>query len=93
MREALNEIAAGGFAQGGWQQVQPLLDNLWHHDHFMVAADFAAYAATQRRIDHAFGDHAEWTRRAVLNTARVGWFSSDRAIRGYARDIWQVATN
>jgi starch phosphorylase len=90
LREALHEIAAGGFAQGGWQQVQPLLDNLWHHDHFMVAADFAAYAATQRRIDHAFADHAEWTRRAVLNTARVGWFSSDRAIRGYARDIWQV---
>jgi glycogen phosphorylase len=59
----------------------------------MVAADFAAYAATQRRIDRAFGDHAEWTRRAVLNTARVGWFSSDRAIRGYARDIWQVATS
>jgi len=72
--------------------VQALIDDLWHRDYFMVAADFAAYAATQRRIDLAFADHAEWTRRSVLNTARVGWFSSDRAIRGYARDIWQVAT-
>jgi starch phosphorylase len=92
LQGALQEVAAGGFAQGGWQQVQPLLDDLWQRDHFMVAADFAAYAATQRRIDHAFADHTEWTRRAVLNTARVGWFSSDRAIRGYARDIWQVPT-
>jgi starch phosphorylase len=58
----------------------------------MVAADFAAYAAIQRRIDRAFADQAEWTRRSVLNTARVGWFSSDRAIRGYARDIWGVPT-
>ena len=51
LRGALQEIAAGRFAQVGWQQVQPLLDNLWHHDHFMVAADFAAYAAIQRQID------------------------------------------
>ena len=88
----LQEIATGGFAQDGSQHVHALLDNLWHRDYFMVAADFAAYAAIQRRIDRAFADRAEWTRRSVLNTARVGWFSSDRAIRGYARDIWQVAS-
>ena len=92
LRGVLQEIAAGGFAPDGPQHVQALIDDLWHRDYFMVAADFAAYAATQRQIDSAFADHAEWTRRSVLNTARVGWFSSDRAIRGYARDIWQVAS-
>jgi glycogen phosphorylase len=92
LRDALQEIAAGGFALDGSQHLEPLLHNLWHRDYFMVAADFAAYAATQRQIDQAFADHADWTRRSVLNTARVGWFSSDRAIRGYARDIWGVPT-
>jgi starch phosphorylase len=90
LRGALQEIAAGGFALDGSQHLEPLLHNLWHRDHFMVTADFAAYAAVQRRIDQAFADHGDWTRRAVLNTARVGWFSSDRAVRGYARDIWRV---
>ena len=87
---ALDEIAAGRF--DGADHFAALLDDLWHRDPFMIAADFAAYAATQRRIDQAFTDHTDWTRRSVLNTARVGWFSSDRAIRGYARDIWQVPT-
>ena len=56
----------------------------------MVTADFAAYYAIQRKIDAAFSDTADWMRRAVLNTANLGWFSSDRTIRGYARDIWDV---
>jgi len=89
---ALQQIAAGGFALDGSPHLEPLLHDLWHRDYFMVAADFAAYAATQSRIDRAFADHADWTRRGVLNTARVGWFSSDRAIRGYAREIWGVPT-
>lgn len=56
----------------------------------MVTADFAAYAAAQREIDQAFAAHDDWIRRAVLNTARVGWFSSDRTIRGYAGEIWNA---
>ena len=57
----------------------------------MVTADFAAYWNVQRRIDAAWQDRDGWNRRAVLNTARMGWFSSDRTIRGYARDIWDAA--
>jgi glycogen phosphorylase len=91
LREALHDIALGAFAADRSQHFQSLLHDLWHRDRFLVAADFAAYAAVQRQIDRAFVDHAEWTRRAVLNTARVGWFSSDRTIRSYARDIWRVA--
>jgi glycogen phosphorylase len=91
LREALHDIALGVFAPDRSEHFQALLHDLWHHDHFLVAADYAAYAAMQRQIDRAFADHAEWTRRAVLNTARVGWFSSDRTICSYARDIWRVA--
>lgn len=86
----LHDIAAGAFAWDGLQHFPALIGDLWHRDYFMVAADFAAYAAVQRQIDRAFADHADWTRRCVLNTARVGWFSSDRTIRGYARDIWRA---
>jgi starch phosphorylase len=90
LRDALHDIALGAFAPDRAQYFQSLLHDLWHRDHFLVAADFAAYAAVQRQIDRAFADHAEWTRRAVLNTARVGWFSSDRTIRSYASEIWRI---
>jgi starch phosphorylase len=89
---ALRDIAEGAFAAEGTEPLRALLDDVRHRDRFMVVADFAAYAAIQRRIDQAFAHRADWTRRCVLNTARMGWFSSDRAIRGYARDIWQVRT-
>ena len=92
LRTALSEISRGAFGSGGAKQLRSLVEDLQERDYFMVAADFAAFAEAQRRIDHAFADHDDWIRRAVLNTARVGWFSSDRAIRGYARDIWQVET-
>jgi glycogen phosphorylase len=55
-----------------------------------VTADFDAYASAQREAERLFRDEAGWRRRAVLNTARTGWFSSDRTIRDYARDIWRV---
>ena len=56
----------------------------------MVAADFEAYWAAQRAVDDLWGNPGEWWRRSILNTARMGWFSSDRTIAEYAREIWQV---
>ena len=56
----------------------------------MLAADFDAYAAAQRRIDARWADKAGWDASAIRNVARVGWFSSDRTIREYAVDIWGV---
>ena len=56
----------------------------------MTTADFDAYWQAQRTVDRAFGERQDWLRRAVLNTARVGWFSSDRTIRAYAREIWDA---
>ena len=56
----------------------------------MVAADLDAYAAAQRQVDKLWADPSAWRRKAMLNTARMGWFSSDRTIRQYSRDIWNV---
>jgi starch phosphorylase len=69
------------------------VDDLTQHDFFLVTADFAAYAAKQREADAAFADHDAWAARALNNTARMGWFSSDRSIREYASEIWNVVPN
>ena len=88
--EVLDQIASGLFSPDDPDRFAALVDNLRHHDWFMVAADFAAYCKVQRRIDAAWREREDWNRRAVLNTARMGWFSSDRTVRGYARDIWDA---
>ena len=67
-----------------------LRDNLIHHDPFLVLADFESYSECQKRVDAAFRDKAHWAKMAILNTARMGKFSSDRTIAEYARDIWKV---
>jgi starch phosphorylase len=56
----------------------------------MVAADFEAYFQTQRRIDELWRSKPDWTRASIFNIARMAWFSSDRAIGEYAREIWRV---
>ena len=90
LAEVLDQIAAGLFSPEEPGRHAELVDDLRHSDRFMVAADFTAYFEAQRRVDALWRDPDEWTRRAVLNTARVGRFSSDRTIRGYAHDIWGV---
>ncbi|MGD9770041.1 MAG: glycogen/starch/alpha-glucan phosphorylase, partial [Pseudolabrys sp.] len=68
----------------------PIVASLLDHDPFMVAADFSTYWAAQRMLDERWRDSDTWWPSSVLNTARMGWFSSDRAIRDYADDIWRV---
>lgn len=84
----LTEIAKGTFSDGDQDRFQPLLHDLYHHDYFMIAADFESYLASQREVGAAFRDKPRWFRSAVLNTANTGWFSSDRTIRSYDREIW-----
>jgi starch phosphorylase len=67
---------------------RPIVDELKGADGFMVAADFTSYRDKQAKIDDVFRDRTDWTTRSILNIARSGWFSSDRTIQGYARDIW-----
>jgi starch phosphorylase len=66
------------------------MDALTHSDWFMVAADFDAYAAAQREVEQRWGDRPAWRKSAIMNIANVGWFSSDRTISEYAREIWGV---
>jgi len=88
LREALDEIASGVFSTDDTGRYRGLVDTLTHHDYFMICADFDAYWKTQVKIDEAWHDRNRWMRSSVLNTANVGWFSSDRTIAEYAKEIW-----
>ncbi|RZL90801.1 MAG: glycogen/starch/alpha-glucan phosphorylase [Variovorax sp.] len=89
--EALDLIASGHFSRGDGDVFRPLVENLMRWDHFLVLADYADYVACQARVDAAWQDPARWTRMSILNTARSGKFSSDRAIREYGERIWSLA--
>ncbi|MBP7241192.1 MAG: glycogen/starch/alpha-glucan phosphorylase [Amaricoccus sp.] len=90
LSQALKSIASGVFSPDDPGRYRGLVDGLYEHDWFMVAADFDAYAAAQRRVDALWAEPSVWWRKAILNTARMGWFSSDRTIGEYARDIWGI---
>ncbi len=90
LRRALDAIGSGLFSPEEPDRFHDLVDLLTHHDHFLVTADFDDYAATQRRVGDRWRDPAAWWHSSVMNTAKVGWFSSDRAIREYCDDIWNV---
>ncbi len=87
---ALEAIEDGVFSRGDRAMFRALTDGLRHHDPFLVCADFADYLQCQRRVDTAWADRGDWTRMAILNAARAGKFSSDRAIREYCDRIWRV---
>jgi len=87
---ALGAIGAGTFSEGDTERYAGVLGDLRGHDYFTVCADFDSYWDAQRTVDAAFADPARWMRMAALNTARSGWFSSDRTIRGYMADIWGI---
>jgi len=70
----------------------PILNELLSSDRFMVMADFSAYAEAQRRVSEAYLERDNWTRMAIRNTARSGFFSSDRTIRQYAEEIWETSS-
>ena len=86
----LGQIADGAFSPDEPRRYASLVRRLYEHDYFLVTCDFDSYFNAQREVDSVYRDADEWTRRAILNTAHMGWFSSDRTIAGYARDIWGV---
>ena len=86
----LKLIGEGRFSADEPGRYRDLLDRLWNDDRYLVASDFDAYRAAQAEVDRVWSDPDRWTRMAVLNTARMGYFSSDRTIQGYMRDVWGV---
>jgi starch phosphorylase len=88
--QAVHSIASGVFSPDDPARYAGLMDALYNSDWFMVAADFDAYAAAQRDVDARWENRAAWRKAAIMNIAQVGWFSSDRTIGEYAREIWGV---
>ncbi len=91
LRRAIDQIANGAFAAGDPSLFEPIVRSLLDRDEFMVLADYAPYITCQEEVDRRFVDVQGWTRSSILNSARCGFFSSDRAIRQYADEIWKVS--
>jgi len=86
----LDAIGSGVFSPDDRGRYRGLVETLRHSDYFLVTTDFDAYYARQRQVDECWRRSAQWWRSSILNTAQVGWFSSDRAVREYAEDVWNV---
>lgn len=91
LKTALDTIRSGRFSPQQPDLFRPLTDSLLYEDEFMVLADFASYLACQDQVDLAYRDQDAWTRMSILNVARCGFFSSDRAVREYAEKIWKAS--
>ena len=92
LKRAIDLIDSGIFTDGDRGAVGPIVGDLLSNDRFLVLADYESYLQAQERVDAAYQDQDAWTRSAILNVARAGFFSSDRAISDYLERIWRVKT-
>jgi starch phosphorylase len=90
LREAIDLMADGFFSNGDREMFRPLVDSLLTRDDYLLLADYQSYVDCQGRVSDAYRDQTNWTRMSIVNAASVGRFSSDRSIRDYCRDIWNV---
>jgi starch phosphorylase len=91
LQAVIDRIAEGDFSHGNPDLFKPLIDSLMYHDTYMLFADYQSYVDCQDRVAQVYRDQEQWTRMSILNSARVGKFSSDRTIREYCADIWRVS--
>jgi glycogen phosphorylase len=91
LREVIDFVASGALAKGDSEIFRPLVENLRDHDPFLVLSDYAAYVEAQARVSALWRDPKAWTRQSILNTARMGKFSSDRSIRDCCERVWKVS--
>ncbi|MGL5874310.1 MAG: glycogen/starch/alpha-glucan phosphorylase [Xenococcaceae cyanobacterium] len=90
LQEAIELILSGFFSHGDVQLFKPLIDSLMYQDQYLLFADYQSYLECQDRVSQAYSDRDKWTQMSILNAARMGKFSSDRAICEYSKDIWHV---
>ncbi len=90
LKQAIDQIASGYFSKGDSNLFQPVVESLKNQDDYLLFADYQSYIDCQQQVSHTYRDQENWLRKSILNTARSGYFSSDRSIREYAQDIWQV---
>jgi starch phosphorylase len=89
IKAVLDAVAGGAFSEDEPGRYRALVDSLlWGGDHYMLLADFDSYVAAQARVDALYLEPQSWARKAIANVAGMGYFSSDRTIREYARDVW-----
>ncbi|AGH75280.1 glycogen phosphorylase [Edwardsiella piscicida C07-087] len=91
LNQALNQIASGLFCPEEPRRYASLFDSLINFgDHYQLLADYRSYVDMQDQVDEVYAHPDEWARKALLNIANMGYFSSDRTIREYADEIWQI---
>ena len=90
LRAVVDALADGTFSRGDASLFRPLVDSLLDQDPWLLLADFRSYVECQAEVERAYLDPERWTRMSILNTARMGRFSSDRSIADYCREIWRV---
>jgi starch phosphorylase len=90
LREAMDLISSGFFSRGYQELFKPLMDSLLQHEEYVLLADYRSYVDRQDEVGRFFQNDKQWTRMSILNTARMGKFSSDRAIREYCEKIWRI---
>ncbi|MBV8101221.1 MAG: glycogen/starch/alpha-glucan phosphorylase, partial [Verrucomicrobia bacterium] len=90
LRQVIDQISSGHFSRGDGNLFKPLVDSLMQHDPYLVFADYESYMKCQEQVSQAYKDQEKWTRMSILNTARMGKFSSDRAIQEYCDKIWNA---
>ena len=91
LKEVIHLIEIGHFSNGDKELFKPLLNSLTGHDPFFVMADFEDYLNKQDVVSECWNNKKSWNKMALLNTARSGYFSSDRSIREYCQSIWKVS--
>ena len=90
LAEVLEMIETGVFSPGEPGRFAMLTESLRQRDHYMIAADFGSYWAAQRRTDALWRQPDAWARTCIRNIAGMAWFSADRAIKEYARSVWNA---
>lgn len=90
LREAIDMINSGYFSNGDKNLFKPLIDSLLTRDEYMLLADYRSYVDCQEQVGRAFVDRNNWARKSILNVARIGYFSSDRSVDEYCRNVWKT---
>jgi glycogen phosphorylase len=90
LREVIDFIASGALGRGDRELFHPIVENLLNHDPFLLLADYQSYIDAQEQVSALWRDAQGWTRSSILNTARMGKFSSDRSIRDYCERVWDI---
>ena len=91
LKAAIDALASGAFSGGDREAFEPLISSLLSWDEYLVLADYRSYIdCHDKAVGPAWADEDRWTQMSILNTTRSGFFSSDRTVRGYCRDIWHL---